>query len=74
GMCGTCEGSKSGDIFQIFITGVSIMWFVGVLPAIKITAIVLIISVVRYFLFKKKKETKEPTLKTKKNCCEDNFL
>ncbi|MGL5797875.1 MAG: hypothetical protein ACRCYT_06670 [Cetobacterium sp.] len=73
GMCGTCEGSKSGDIFQIFSTGILIMWLVGITPAVKITGIILVISVIRYFLFKPKKKKDDGIPKKDRSCCEDNF-
>lgn len=72
GYCGTCDGNKWGDIFQILATGIAIIFLVGVYPIVKLIIIILFTCVLRYtFLNKVEKKDKKDT---GCNNCEDNFV
>lgn len=78
GMCGTCEGSKFGDIFQISLTGLLIIFFVGTIYFVKIALIVLVMSGMRFLAFRPKKEiVKEngkKTVRKERSCCDEYFI
>ncbi|MGL5716429.1 MAG: hypothetical protein ACRCXX_13930 [Cetobacterium sp.] len=72
GYCGTCDGNKWGDIFQILVTGIAIIFLVGIYPIVKLAAIILVTCILRYsFINKFENKDKKNT-----NCnnCEDNFV
>lgn len=72
GYCGVCDGNKWGDIFQIFSTGIAVIFLVGVYPIVKLAIIILLTCIFRYILIDKIK-SKKSTEKSNCNNCEDNF-
>ncbi|MGL5716874.1 MAG: hypothetical protein ACRCX2_27915 [Paraclostridium sp.] len=75
GYCGTCDGNKAGDIFQIITVGTVVIFFVGIVPVIKLLIIILLTCAVRYAFLNRhgQKENTGKGKNGKKGCCDDLF-
>lgn len=73
GYCNDCEGSKIEDIFQILVVGIIIIFWIGVIPILKLILVILL-SCIGKFLLRKKSNKNNSEKKSQCSNCEDNFF